>query len=141
MTLLYKPVQSNIPSADGKKKWHPHLVKSGTVDLIKIAEEIAGRSSLTPGDVYNVIQNLFGSVNRHLMDSKTVKLDGFGQFTVKAHSDGNGVDTAEEVSHEQINYLSIQFSPVRKRVFGKYIMPMLSGASFKKVADFFFKKK
>lgn len=141
MTLLYKPVQANLPSADGKKKWHPHLVKNGTVDLMKIAEEIAERSSLTPGDVYNVILNLFSSVNYHLMDSKTVKLDTFGRFTVKAHSEGNGVDTAEEVNHEQISYLTIQFSPVRKRVFGRYIMPMLSGATFKRVKDFLVKKK
>jgi len=120
VALLYKPVRANIASADGKKKWHPHLVKRGTVDLMKIAVEIAGRSSLTPGDVYNVIQNLFSSMQEHLLNSETVKLDGLGRFTVKAHSEGNGVDTSEEVS---------------KRVIGSYIIPMIWGAKFIKTRE------
>lgn len=138
--LLYKPVQANVESADGKKKWHPHLVKRGTVDVMKIAVEIAERSSLTPGDVYNVIQNLFSSMHDHLLNSETVKLEGLGRFTVKAHSEGNGVDSPQEVSHKQIKYLSIQFSPTRKRVFGSYIMPMLSGAKYANILEAYKKK-
>lgn len=133
MTLLYKAVQSNMASEDGKKKWYPRLFKKGTVDTMELAVEIAERSSLTPGDVYNVIQNLFSSMRLHLLNSETVRLEGLGSFTVKAHSDGNGVDDPEEVTSKQINYLTIQFTPTGKRVVGKVVRPMLSGANFERI--------
>ena len=57
--LIYKAVQSNIASKDKKKKWHPCLIKMGNVvDTQMIGETIAERSSLTAGDVHNVIRNL-----------------------------------------------------------------------------------
>lgn len=56
--LIYKAVQSNIASKDKKKKWHPCLIKMGNVvDTQMIGETIAERSSLTAGDVHNVIRN------------------------------------------------------------------------------------
>ena len=55
--LIYKAVQSNIASKDKKKKWHPCLIKMGNVvDTQMIGETIAERSSLTAGDVHNVIK-------------------------------------------------------------------------------------
>lgn len=135
MPLYYKPVQANVCSEDGEKKWYPHLVKSRhIVDTVTLAREIAERSSLTPGDVYNVIQNLFGSVKHHLLDSESVRLDGFGTFTVKSHSEGNGVSSPGEVTHKQINRLTIQFTPSYKRVpfNGGVIYPMLSDATFQR---------
>ena len=133
MTLYYKPVQSNMATKEGKKKWYPHLVKTGTVNITTLAQEIAARSSLTPGDVYNVIQNLFDSMRDHLLESKSVKFDELGTFTVKSHSDGNGVDSPEEVSPKQINYLSIHFTPYSKKRGGMgAIKPMLTGAKFQR---------
>lgn len=136
MTLLYKAVQTNMISTDGEKKWHPHVVKKKrVVDAVTLAREIAERSSLTPGDVYNVIQNLFSSMRHHLLDSESVKLDGLGTFTVKAYSSGNGVSTAEEVSHKQVNRLGVHFTPSYKRVPAGIgvVCPMLSGAQFERV--------
>ena len=61
--LIYKAVQSNIASKDKKKKWHPCLIKMGNVvDTQMIGETIAERSSLTAGDVHNVIRNIYHGV-------------------------------------------------------------------------------
>lgn len=132
MPLIYKPVKSNMPSEDGVYKWYPHLVKHkkrATTEIL--AEEIAEKSSLTEGDVHNVLRNLLTSMRAHLLNCESVHLDGFGTFTIKANSAGNGVNTPEEVSPNQINHLTVQFTPHFKRTPGVGIRyPMFKGATF-----------
>ena len=71
--LIYKAVQSNIASKDKKKKWHPCLIKMGNVvDTQMIGETIAERSSLTAGDVHNVIRNLMAVMREQ--DSETRRI-------------------------------------------------------------------
>lgn len=112
MTLFYKSRKSNIESRDGKKKWHPCIIKMGaTVETLEMANEIAEKSSLTPGDVQNVVTNLMNVMRKHLMNSKSVRLDGLGTFTVIARSKGKGVDTEKEVNASQIADLRIRFTP------------------------------
>ena len=83
--LIYKAVQSNIASKDKKKKWHPCLIKMGNVvDTQMIGETIAERSSLTAGDVHNVIRNLMAVMREQLLNSRTVKLEGLGTFTMRS---------------------------------------------------------
>ena len=85
--LIYKAVQSNIASKDKKKKWHPCLIKMGNVvDTQMIGETIAERSSLTAGDVHNVIRNLMAVMREQLLNSRTVKLEGLGTFTLVCQS-------------------------------------------------------
>ncbi len=112
MTLYYRAIQSNLESEDGTKKWYPSLVKSKKmIETKTLADQIAYSSSLTPGDVRNVIDNLLEAMRQHLMNSRSVRLEGLGTFTVRAKSNGNGVDTPEEVNPKQINTLRIQFTP------------------------------
>lgn len=112
MTLLYKAFQTTMKSKDGIKKWFPRLVKFGKRVYIKdIADEIAEKSSLTRGDVYNVIDNLIGITGRNLMDGKSVVYDGLGTFTAVLKAGGNGVDTFEEVNDSQVKGIRIRFTP------------------------------
>lgn len=134
MPLLYKPVQSNMPSKNGKKKWYPHIVKFKTrADTDTLAREVAQKCSVTEGDVYNVLINLMESMSYHLLHSQSVHLKGLGTFTVKAQSEGNGVDTPEEVNPGQINYLKIQFTPSFEIVPGVgKVCPMLRNVTYEK---------
>ncbi|WP_321332516.1 HU family DNA-binding protein [uncultured Bacteroides sp.] len=119
MPLFYKPLQSNVASKDGKKKWHPRLVKVGkVVDTQKIGELIADKASLTAGDVHNVIRNLMSVMREQLLGSRSVKLDGLGTFTMIANASGKGVPTADEVSPTQIVNLRVQFTPTGTRAAG-----------------------
>ncbi|NDV82993.1 HU family DNA-binding protein [Bacteroides sp. 51] len=112
MTLFYKARQSTLESKDGKKKWYPILVKTGkAVSLLEMATEVAEKSSLTPGDTLSVSQNLMMVMSRHLMNSRSVRLDGLGTFTVIGKAKGTGVDTEEEVSSLQFNGLRVRFTP------------------------------
>ena len=138
MTLLYKPVQSTMPTEEGEKLWYPHLVKIGrAVQTHELAVEISKMSSLSPGDVHNVIYSLFDCINKHLKNSRSVYLNELGTFTLKAQAAGNGVKTPEEVSHKQINYLKVHFTPAYRVVHGGVgkVSPMLDGAEFEKIKD------
>ena len=56
MPLFYYARQSQIATKEGVKTWHLSLKKVGkVVDTQLLAESIAEKSSLTPGDVQNVI--------------------------------------------------------------------------------------
>ena len=116
--LIYKAVQSNIASKDKKKKWHPCLIKMGNVvDTQMIGETIAERSSLTAGDVHNVI--------------RTVKLEGLGTFTMVCQSRCKGVDAEADVSPAQITGLRCQFTPEYTRDAGGNITrALIQGASY-----------
>lgn len=119
MALFYKSRQSTIKSKDGKKKYHPQLVKIGkTVTTQQLAERIAEMSSLTPGDVHNCIRNLSSVIDSFLLQSKSVNLEGLGTFTVISKSGSKGVDTPEEVSPSQISHLKVQFTPSYTRAAG-----------------------
>lgn len=133
MPLLYKALQSSLPSKDGKKKWHPRLVKfKRVVDTQKIGEMIAAKSSLTPGDVHNVVRNMVDVMADSLLNSRTVRLDGFGTFTVIVKANGKGVDTPEEVSPSQINHLKIQFTPSATRTSGGTTRAMFNGVEYER---------
>ncbi len=141
MPLFYKPVQSTIPSKDGKKKWHPRLLKVGRViDTQKIGDIIAEKSSLTPGDVHNVIRNLVSALQEQLQNSRTVCLDGLGCFTMYARSSGNGVDNPEDVKPTQISGLRIRFTPTGQRDVGRnntVTRSMFTGIEFQRWEDAF----
>lgn len=112
MTLFYRSWRATVEDKEGNKKCFPRLVKMGKIiDTYELAIEIAEKSSLTPGDTLNVIDNLMLVMKRHLLNSRSVRLNGLGTFTIFCRARGNGVDTEEEVSSNQIKNLSVRFLP------------------------------
>lgn len=119
MALIYKAYQSSLETKEGKKLYYPRLVKTRKiVDTQKLGELIAEKSSLTPGDVHNVVRNLMAVMRDQLLNSCTVRLDGLGTFTMVAHAGGNGVEKPEDVSSSQISRLVCRFTPEYKRPSG-----------------------
>ena len=112
MPLFYTAVQSPIANKAGAKLWHLNLVKAGgTVATQQLAEVIAEKSSLTAGDVQNVVRNLMSVMREYLLNSRSVRLDGLGTFTMKACTRGKGVESADKVSPNQITALKCRFTP------------------------------
>lgn len=119
MPQLYKPVQSSIPNKDGKRQWHPQLVKIGkAVTTQQVARLIAQRSSLTEGDTHNVMRNLPDVLKELLINSRSVSIDGLGTFRLSCTSQC-GVDTPEEVNPSQIGRLRVLFAPLFTRNYGE----------------------
>lgn len=134
MPLFYYPRQSSIATKDGAKLWHLSLKKIGrAVDSQMLAESIAEKSSLTPGDVHNVIRNLLSVMRQQLLNSRTVRLDGLGTFTMKARTRGKGVAKEEEVNPNQVTALRCQFTPeyTRPAAIGT-TRALIQGAEFEK---------
>lgn len=89
MPLIYKPYQATLANKEGQKLFYPRLVKIGrTVNTQKMAELIAEKASLTAGDVHNVIRNLMSVMREQLLNSRTVRLEGLGTFTMVAKACG-----------------------------------------------------
>ncbi|NDW13196.1 DNA-binding protein [Bacteroides sp. 214] len=119
MALIYKAIQSQLPTKEGKKLYYPRLIKMGrVVDTQKLGELIAEKASLTPGDVHNVIRNLMSVMRQQLLNSRSVRLNGLGTFTMIAHSGGNGVEKEEEVTSTQIKRLQCRFTAEYTRPAG-----------------------
>ena len=58
MPVLYVPKQAAKANSAGKKLFYPRVQLTGNVNTDQVAREIAQLSSLTSGDVKNVIDNL-----------------------------------------------------------------------------------
>lgn len=110
MAVIYKPFQSNLPDASGNYLYYPRVVTLSNVSTSQIAEEIAEYSSLSSGDTKNVIDNLITVMTNHLQASESVTLDGLGSFRMTMHSNGNGVESSDEVSSSQAT-LTVIFRP------------------------------
>lgn len=123
MPLFYKGLQASKENKDKIKTWHPCLVKMKKVINTQIlAQEIAEKSSLTPGDVQNVVRNLLSVMRVHLLNSYTVRLEGLGTFTMRIRSQGKGVDAEEKVNPNQITAIHCRFTP-------EYFRPIAVGTT------------
>ena len=114
MPVIYVPQQSSKANQAGKKLFYPRVQLTGNVNTDQVAREIAELSSLTTGDVKNVIDNLVTVVARHLRSSESVTLNGFGSFRYTMKRVGEGVETANEVTPSQ-SKLMVRFTPASKR--------------------------
>ena len=137
MPLIYKPYQATLANKEGQKLYYPRLVKFGkAVNTKKMAELIAEKASLTAGDVHNVIRNLMSVMREQLLNSRTVRLEGLGTFTMIAKANGKGVELESKVSSAQITSLRCQFTPEYTReANGSATRALTSGVEFVHVKD------
>lgn len=137
MALIYKAFQSSLPNKDGKKLYYPRLVKVGkVVNTQKLGELIAEKTSLTPGDVHNVVRNLMSVMREQLLNSKSVKLDGLGTFTMIAHSNGRGVENIDDVHSSQIQRIQCRFaSEYTRPAGGSLTRALIEGVEYVKLSN------
>lgn len=104
-------------------KWYPSSVTvSKPVTTNEIAERIAARCTVTPADTYAVLIALGGALSDFMAEGRTVKLEGMGTFYYTSNAEGNGVETKEEVSAEQIKGVRVRFIPQMHRSSSKKVM-------------------
>ena len=114
MPVVYQSYQSQIANKAGKRLFYPRVILTGRVGTNQIAREIAELSSLTTGDVKNVIDNLVTVVSRHLQASESVSLDGFGSFRLTLNTLNGGVENEADVSASQ-SQLMVRFQSASTR--------------------------
>ncbi len=106
MALQFNAVERPNPLTK-EKKWYASPKQTGKRDLKSISKDLSELSSLSAGNVQNVIVNLIDQLPKWLMEGISIKLDGFGSFRLSFSSDG--VNTKEEVTANLIKDLRIIF--------------------------------
>lgn len=81
-------VQKANPIDRDSLKWYANAVNAGRKDLKAIARSIAGRSSLTRGDIENVLSNFVDELPVLLKDGFSVQLGDFGTLRLSLSSEG-----------------------------------------------------
>jgi len=108
--MKYKLIQRRNPQKpDDPQKWYAAPVNQGTTSQRQIAEDIVALSSLSRGDVSNVIDNLLDTVPKYLLMGKSVNLSGLGTFRLSFSS--KAVDAPEQFNTNMISDMKVIFTP------------------------------
>ena len=75
----------------------------------QIADDIVALSSLSRGDISNVIDNLLDTVPKYLLMGKSINLSGLGTFRLSFSS--KGADTPEKFNASMISGMKVIFTP------------------------------
>lgn len=87
MAINYSIAQMKNPNDKGAPaKYYAKAQASGSVDINELAEEISYSTTLTDGDVLNVIRALVKQINKHISKGEIVKLENLGSFQAPVSS-------------------------------------------------------
>ena len=92
--MRFKLVQKKNPQKREEVKFYANPVNVGHKSLDDIARDIAGRSSLTRGDVSNVLYNFIDCLPHYLRDGFSIQLGNFGSMRVTLSSKGSETEKA-----------------------------------------------
>ena len=108
--MKYKLIRRKNPQArDEDGKLYATPVNNGKVTKAEIAKEIVNMSSLSRGDVSNVIENLLDTLPKYLLMGKSVNLGEFG--TLRLSFSSKGVWEPSEFNATLISNVKIVFTP------------------------------
>jgi predicted histone-like DNA-binding protein len=121
--MKYKTVSKMNPQdRSAARKYYAHPVYTGEIDLKRVASEIAALSSLSSGDVHNVLINFTEALPKYLKDGYKLRLGDFGIFKVSFSSEG--VDDEKQIMPTHIRGRKVLYVP------GKDIKTSLAGMHF-----------
>ena len=124
MALQFNVIEKVNPLTR-EKKWYATPRLTGSRDLKNLSKDLSEVSSLSAGDVQNVIVNLIDQLPKWLMEGYSVKLDGFGSFRLSFSSEGEIVK--DDVSADSIKDIYILFVPdvaIKERVSKTKVNPI-----------------
>ena len=82
------------PQKRTEEKYYANPVNLGKKSLHDIAHDIAGRSSLTRGDIENALSNFMDCLPHYLRDGFSVQLGEFGTMRLTLSSEGAATEKA-----------------------------------------------
>lgn len=106
-------------------KFYAKAQARSEVGLNRIADEISWGTTLTDGDVLNVLRGLIRKINEHLNDGDIVSLGEFGKFQYSISS--TGAETPELFTTANIRRVRIRFRP------GELVGESLQNLKFERV--------
>jgi len=107
--MKYKMIERANPQDRRSKKWYASPVNEGKVSQKAIAADIVELSSLSRGDVSNVIQSVIDTIPKYLLMGKSVNLGDFGTLRLSFQSEG--VEDASKFNTGKIKNVKVIFTP------------------------------
>ena len=109
-------------------KWTPVTKTVSCYDAQRLAADIEKECTASYSDVIAVLSAIPRVMRRYLAEGHSVKLDGIGSFFLTFECKKTGVDTAEEVSMDQVTNIKVQFRPAMKGggVKGKFTNTLIA---------------
>ena len=104
---VIEKVQPGNPKAD--KKQYASPVNAGNLTLKDLAKSIAANSSLSRGDIENVLTNFVEELPVFLKIGMSVKLGNLG--TMRLNLKSEGVEKGKKFDASKINGVKIIFTP------------------------------
>ena len=98
--MKIKIVEKANPADRKQTKFYANAINAGKKDIRAIAKDIAGRSSLTRGDIENVLSNFLDELPKYLNDGFSVQLGYFGTMRISLSSEG--AETPKKFKTESI---------------------------------------
>ncbi len=111
MSVFYKKLLRKDPRDKSKPgKFHPTLVTMGQkVDIYKVTHEMQKTSSLSQGEIENVINNFVEVMRATLYNGHSVHIRDFGVFSLSART--VGTEKVEDCTVQNIRAIRINFRP------------------------------
>lgn len=110
MPITYSVAPLKNPrDPEGEVKYYAKAQASGVITIDQLADDISYSTTLTDGDVLNVIRALIKQIKRHIANGEIVRLENLGSFQVQLSSEGTM--TSEDFSSEKIRKIRLQFRP------------------------------
>ncbi|MDR2065643.1 MAG: HU family DNA-binding protein [Prevotellaceae bacterium] len=107
--MKYRVIEKGNPSnPEAPKKQYASAVNAGKFTVKQFAKEIAGRSSLTRGDIENVLTNFIDELPTFLKLGLSVKLGDFG--TLRLNLVSEGVDAGKKFTADSIKGVKVIFT-------------------------------
>jgi predicted histone-like DNA-binding protein len=107
--MKYKLIQRVNPQDRSKVKWYAAPVNEGKIAKSDLTKEVVNISSLSRGDVSNVIENLTDVIPKYLLMGKSISLGELGTMRVSFGSEG--ADDAKDFNTGKIASVKIIFTP------------------------------
>ena len=127
MSVKFNVVERGNPSnREAPKKFYPSIASSGRKTLRQLAGRISEISTVSSTDTMAVLEALLTVIPQELAAGNIVELGDFGNFWLKANSEG--VETAEAVRATQITTLLPRFNA------GKEFKKVLATVEYEKGA-------
>lgn len=104
----------NLSTDAQQELYFPAVQYAGVIDTEELARAISQRTSLSTGDVKNVLDALSVELQRDLALSYKVQLDGVGTF--RATVKGVSRPTEEELSASDVEKVGVHYFPDKEIV-------------------------
>ena len=97
------------PKDKTKSAFYPVVVKTGYVELDRVAQDISDQCTVTEHDIKGVLSALEEHVIRELQNGHSVRLGDLGSYHLAVNSKKGGKTAAKDVTSEDVKKIRVHF--------------------------------